>query len=288
MSRVVVVTDSNSGITQAEAKELDVVVMPMPFYINEEMFYEDIDLTQEQFYAKLAEGGDIKTSMPLVGDVTDKWDELLKEYDEIVYIPMSSGLSSSCETAYMLSQDYDGKVQVVNNQRISVTMRQSVLDAKAMADSGKTAGEIKDILEDEKFNSSIYIMVDTLTYLKKGGRITPAAAALGTLLKLKPVLQIQGEKLDAFAKARTVKQAKNIMIEAMKSDFQKRFDSPDGTKMNLEIAYTFDKEAAEAFKAEVQEAFPNNEIVMNPLSLSVSCHIGPGALAIACSKKINN
>lgn len=288
MSRVVVVTDSNSGITQAEAKELDVVVMPMPFYINEEMFYEDIDLTQEQFYAKLAEGGDIKTSMPLVGDVTDKWDELLKEYDEIVYIPMSSGLSSSCETAYMLSQDYDGKVQVVNNQRISVTMRQSVLDAKAMADSGKTAGEIKDILEDEKFNSSIYIMVDTLTYLKKGGRITPAAAALGALLKLKPVLQIQGEKLDAFAKARTVKQAKNIMIEAMKSDFQKRFDSPDGTKMNLEIAYTFDKEAAEAFKTEVQEAFPNNEIVMNPLSLSVSCHIGPGALAIACSKKINN
>lgn len=288
MSRVVVVTDSNSGITQAEAKALDVVVMPMPFYINEEMFYEDIDLTQEQFYAKLAEGGDIKTSMPLVGDVTDKWDELLKEYDEIVYIPMSSGLSSSCETAYMLSQDYDGKVQVVNNQRISVTMRQSVLDAKAMADSGKTAGEIKDILEDEKFNSSIYIMVDTLTYLKKGGRITPAAAALGALLKLKPVLQIQGEKLDAFAKARTVKQAKNIMIEAMKSDFQKRFDNPDGTKMNLEIAYTFDKEAAEAFKAEVQEAFPNNEIVMNPLSLSVSCHIGPGALAIACSKKINN
>lgn len=288
MSRVVVVTDSNSGITQAEAKELGVVVMPMPFYINEEMFYEDIDLTQEQFYAKLTEGGDIKTSMPLVGDVTDKWDELLKEYDEIVYIPMSSGLSSSCETAYMLSQDYDGKVQVVNNQRISVTMRQSVLDAKAMADSGKTAEEIKDILENEKFNSSIYIMVDTLTYLKKGGRITPAAAALGALLKLKPVLQIQGEKLDAFAKARTVKQAKSIMIEAMKSDFQKRFDSPDGAKMNLEIAYTFDKEAAEAFKAEVQEAFPNNEIVMNPLSLSVSCHIGPGALAIACSKKINN
>lgn len=288
MSRVVVVTDSNSGITQAEAKELGVVVMPMPFYINEEMFYEDIDLTQEQFYAKLAEGGDIKTSMPLVGDVTDKWDELLKEYDEIVYIPMSSGLSSSCETAYMLSQDYDGKVQVVNNQRISVTMRQSVLDAKAMADSGKTAEEIKDILEEEKFNSSIYIMVDTLTYLKKGGRITPAAAALGTLLKLKPVLQIQGEKLDAFAKARTVKQAKSIMIEAMKADFEKRFDSPDGAKMNLEMAYTFDKEAAEAFKAEVQEAFPNNEIVMNPLSLSVSCHIGPGALAIACSKKINN
>lgn len=287
MSKVVIVTDSNSGITQTEAKELGVVVLPMPFYINEEMFYEDIDLTQEQFYERLAEGGDIKTSMPLVGDVTDKWDELLKEYDEIVHIPMSSGLSSSCETAYMLSQDYDGKVQVVNNQRISVTMRQSVMDAKAMADAGKSAEEIKEILEEEKFNSSIYIMVDTLEYLKKGGRITPAAAALGTLLKLKPVLQIQGEKLDAFAKARTVKQAKSIMIEAMKADFEKRFDSPDGAKMNLEMAYTFDKEAAEAFKAEVQEAFPNNEIILNPLSLSVSCHIGPGALAIACSKKIN-
>ncbi len=286
MSKVIIMTDSNSGITQAQAKELGVVVLPMPFYINEEMFYEDIDLSQEQFYEKLQAGGDIKTSMPLVGDVTDKWDELLKEYDEIVYIPMSSGLSSSCETAYMLAQDYDGKVQVVNNQRISVTMRQSVIDAKNLADAGKNASEIKQILEDAKFDSSIYIMVDTLTYLKKGGRITPAAAALGTLLKLKPVLQIQGEKLDAFAKARTVKQAKNIMIEAMKSDFEKRFDSADGAKMNLEIAYTYDLAAAEAFKEEVQAVFPNNEIVMNPLSLSVSCHIGPGALAIACSKKI--
>lgn len=287
MSKVIIMTDSNSGITQTQAKEMGVVVLPMPFYINEEMFYEDIDLSQEQFYEKLQAGGDIKTSMPLVGDVTDKWDELLKEYDEVVYIPMSSGLSSSCETAYMLSQDYDGKVEVVNNQRISVTMRQSVIDAKYLAEAGKSAKEIKDILEAAKFDSSIYIMVDTLTYLKKGGRITPAAAALGTLLKLKPVLQIQGEKLDAFAKARTVKQAKNIMIEAMKSDFEKRFDSADGRKINLEMAYTHDLEAALAFKEEVQAAFPENEIVLNPLSLSVSCHIGPGALAIACSKKID-
>lgn len=287
MSRVIIMTDSNSGITQTQAKEMGVVVLPMPFYINEEMFYEDIDLSQEQFYEKLQAGGDIKTSMPLVGDVTDKWDELLKEYDEVVYIPMSSGLSSSCETAYMLSQDYDGKVEVVNNQRISVTMRQSVIDAKNLAEAGKSAKEIKDILEAAKFDSSIYIMVDTLTYLKKGGRITPAAAALGTLLKLKPVLQIQGEKLDAFAKARTVKQAKNIMIEAMKSDFEKRFDSADGRNINLEMAYTHDLEAALAFKEEVQAAFPENEIVLNPLSLSVSCHIGPGALAIACSKKID-
>lgn len=287
MSKVIIMTDSNSGITQTQAKEMGVVVLPMPFYINEEMFYEDIDLSQEQFYEKLQAGGDIKTSMPLVGDVTDKWDELLKEYDEVVYIPMSSGLSSSCETAYMISQDYDGKVEVVNNQRISVTMRQSVIDAKNLAEAGKSAKEIKDILEAAKFDSSIYIMVDTLTYLKKGGRITPAAAALGTLLKLKPVLQIQGEKLDAFAKARTVKQAKNIMIEAMKSDFEKRFDSADGRNINLEMAYTHDLDAALAFKEEVQAAFPENEIVLNPLSLSVSCHIGPGALAIACSKKID-
>lgn len=286
MSKVIVVTDSNSGITPDEAKKLGVEVISMPFYIDEQMYYENIDLTQEQFYEKLMAGGDIKTSMPLVGDVTDKWDEFLKENDEIVYIPMSSGLSSSCETAYMLSQDYDGKVQVVNNQRISVTMRQSVIDAKNLAEAGKNAAEIKQILEDAKFESSIYIMVDTLNYLKKGGRITPAAAALGTLLKLKPVLQIQGEKLDAFAKARTVKQAKSIMIDAMKSDFEKRFNNPDGSQINLEMAYTHDIAAAEAFKEEVQAAFPNNEIVMNPLSLSVSCHIGPGALAIACSKKI--
>ena len=286
MSQVVVVTDSNSGINREEAESLGVVVIPMPFYIDGQMLYENVDLTQEQFYSKLKEGVEIKTSMPLVGDVTDKWDELLKQYDEIVYIPMSSGLSSSCETAMMLAQEYEGKVYVVNNQRISVTMRQSVLDALKLVEKGMSASEIKEILERDKFESSIYIMVDTLEYLKKGGRITPAAAALGTLLKLKPVLQIQGEKLDAFAKARTVKQAKSIMIEAMKNDFDKRFQNPDGSKIHLELAYTFDKEAAEQFKAEVQEAFPNNELVLNPLSLSVSCHIGPGALAIACSKEI--
>ena len=300
MSKVIVVTDSNSGITPDEAKKLGVEVIPMPFYIDEQMYYENIDLTQEQFYEKLMAGGDIKTSMPLVGDVTDKWDEFLKENDEIVYIPMSSGLSSSCETAYMLSQDYDGKVQVVNNQRISVTMRQSVIDAKNLAEAGKNAAEIKQILEDAKFESSIYIMVDTLNYLKKGGRITPAAAALGTLLKLKPVLQIQGEKLDAFAKARTVKQAKSIMIDATDPNNpdgngpdgnnpdgnNPDGNNPDGSQINLEMAYTHDIAAAETFKEEVQAAFPNNEIVMNPLSLSVSCHIGPGALAIACSKKI--
>lgn len=286
MSKVAVVSDSNSGITQVEAKEWGVTILPMPFFVGDKTLYEDIDLTQEEFYQMLSEDVDISTSMPLVGNVTDTWDELLKEYDEIVHIPMSSGLSGSCETAMMLAQDYEGKVQVVNNQRISVTQRQSVLDALALVGQGRGATEIKDILEREKFESSIYIMVDTLHYLKKGGRITPAAATFGTLLKLKPVLQIQGEKLDAFAKARTVKQAKNIMIEAIKNDFVNRFNDPTGEHMHLEMAYTYDLEAAEAFKKEVEEAFPGMEICMNPLSLSVSCHIGPGALAVACSKKI--
>lgn len=287
MSKIAVMTDSNSGITQREAKELGITVLPMPFYIDGKMYYEDIDLTQEDFYKHLGEDREIKTSMPLVGNVTDKWDELLKEYDQVVYIPMSSGLSSSCETARMLADDYDGKVEVVNNQRISVTQRQSVLDAMQLAGEGKSAAQIKEILEKQKFESSIYIMLDTLYYLKKGGRITPAAAALGTLLKLKPVLQIQGEKLDAFAKARTVKQAKKIMIEAVQKDFQDRFGDASGKNMHLEMAYTFDTEAAENFKQEVQEAFPDHEIVMQPLSLSISCHIGPGALAVACSRKID-
>ena len=286
MSKVAIVSDSNSGITQSMAKEFGVTVMPMPFFVGDKTLYEDIDLSQEEFYQMLSEKTDIHTSMPLVGNVTDTWDELLKEYDEIVHIPMSSGLSGSCETAIMLSQDYDGKVQVVNNQRISVTQRQSVLDAIALSKQGRSASEIKEILERDKFESSIYIMVDTLYYLKKGGRITPAAAALGTLLKLKPVLQIQGEKLDAFAKARTVKQAKSMMIEAMKNDFANRFKDPAGEHMYLEMAYTHDLEAAENFKKEVQEAFPGMEIRMDPLSLSISCHIGPGALAVACSRKI--
>lgn len=286
MSRVAVVSDSNSGITQVQAKELGITILPMPFFAEDETYYEDINLTQDEFYQMLSQNTNISTSMPLVGNVTDIWDELLKEYDEIVHIPMSSGLSGSCETALMLAQEYDGKVQVVNNQRISVTQRQSVLDAVALAGQGRNAKEIKEILERDKYESSIYIMVDTLYYLKKGGRITPTAAALGTLLKLKPVLQIQGEKLDAFAKARTVKQAKSMMIEAMKNDFANRFGDPEGKHMHLEMAYTHDLEAAESFKSEVQEAFPGMEIHMDPLSLSISCHIGPGALAVACSKKI--
>ncbi len=288
MSKIAIVTDSNSGITQSQAEELGVFVLPMPFMINDTTYFEDMNLTQEQFYELLQDGADISTSQPSPADVMELWDKLLKEYDEIVHIPMSSGLSGSCQSAMMLADDYDEKVQVVNNQRISVTQRQSVLDAKLLAEKGKNAKEIKELLEADKFNSSIYIMLDTLHYLKKGGRITPAAAAIGTMLKLKPVLTIQGEKLDAFAKARTTSQGKNMMINAIRNDIETRFGGfGDGSGIYLQMAYTFDKETAENFKKEVQEAFPGVEIHMDPLSLSVACHIGPGALAVACCKKMD-
>ncbi len=286
MARIGIITDSNSGITQKQADELGIFVLPMPFMVNEETFFEDISLSQEEFYERLANGDDVVTSQPSPESVMNLWDKVLKEYDEIVHIPMSSGLSGSCQSAMMLAQDYDGKVQVVNNQRISVTQRQSVMDALKLAGQGKNAAEIKDFLEKDKFNSSIYIMLDTLYYLKKGGRITPAAAALGTLLKLKPVLQIQGDKLDAFAKARTTSQGKTIMMNAIKNDMINRFGGVDKDKIWLQIAHSHNEAAAAVFKEELLEVFPGFDVYTDPLSLSIACHIGPGSLAVACSVKI--
>lgn len=288
MSKTAIITDSNSGITQAQGKELGIFVLPMPFNFGDETFLEDINLTQEEFYTKLADGADISTSQPTPDSVLTMWEDVLKDYDEIVHIPMSSGLSSSCSTATMLAGDFDGKVQVVNNQRISVTQLRSVIDAKAMADKGMAAAEIKKVLEDTKYDSSIYITVDTLKYLKKGGRVTPAAAALGTLLKIKPVLQIQGEKLDSFAKARTMKQAKQVMMNAIKNDFTNRFHSDDiASDMHIDIAHTANLEMAMDLKEELLALYPGHDIIINPLSLSVACHIGPGALAIAVTKKLD-
>lgn len=288
MAKIAIVTDSNSGITQAQSKGLGIHVLPMPFMIGEETYFEDINLTQEQFYEKLETGADISTSQPSPESVMNLWNALLEEYDEIVHIPMSSGLSGSCQSAMMLAQEYDGRVQVVNNQRISVTQRQSALDAKLLANRGMNALEIKEFLENDKLNSSIYIMLDTLYYLKKGGRVTPAAAAIGAMLKLKPVLQIQGDKLDAFAKARTTSQGKSLMINAIKNDIENRFGGNQEKKtVWLQIAYTGDVENALAWKAEVEKEFPGYEIHMDPLSLSVACHIGPGALALACTMKID-
>lgn len=289
MSRIAIVTDSNSGITQKEGKELGISVIPMPFYINDELYFEDITLTQEEFYQRLDEDADIKTSQPAPGDVLDLWEKLLEDHDEIVHIAMSSGLSSSCATAAMLADDYDGKVQVVDNQRISVTQRQSVADAMKLAEEGKSAKEIKDILEADKLDSGIFIMVDTLKYLKKGGRVTSAGAAIGTVLGIKPVLQIHGEKLDAFAKTRGVKQAKKKMIAAVRKELEERFPDGDFAKhAYLQSAYTKDKEAALKWKEELMAEFPEMEFQQDPLSLSVACHIGAGALAVAWTHKIED
>lgn len=284
MSKVAIVTDSNSGITQKESKELGIRVIPMPFFIDGKEYLEDITLTQEEFYVKLEGDADISTSQPSVGELQDTFDEVLKDYDELVFIPMSSGLSGTCQTATMLAEDYDGKVCVVNNQRISVTMRQSAIDALELAKKGYSAKEIKEILEKHKFDSSIYITLETLKYLKKGGRITPAAAAIGTVLNLKPVLQIQGEKLDAYTKTRGKEAAKKKMIEAMKNDFENRFANfaKEG-KLHLEAAYSGNPEEAAEWKELLSKEFPGYDIHMDPLSLSISCHIGKGALAVAVS-----
>ena len=285
MKKIAIVTDSNSGITQEMGKTMGIHVIPMPFFIDGELFLEDITLTQEEFYKRLGEDSDISTSQPSPGEVMECWDELLKEYDEIVHIPMSSGLSSNCHAAQSLSQEYEGKVCVVDNQRISVTQKQSVEDAIVLRDAGKSASEIKEILEAEKLQASIYITVDTLKYLKKGGRVTPAAAALGTVLNLKPVLQIQGEKLDAFSKVRGWKAAKRTMLKAIEKDLNDRF-ADVREDMVLGMAYTCSKEEAQEWKQEIAEKFPEYEIVEGPLSLSVACHIGPGAMAVTCMKKV--
>lgn len=291
MKKIAIMTDSNSGITQKEAAGLGISVLPMPFMINDATYFEDINLTQDRFYEFLENDAVVSTSQPSPDSLIHMFHKLLAEYDEVVHIPMSSGLSGSCQTACMLAQEpeFDGKVFVVNNQRISVTQTQSVLDAVELAKKGYDGAQIKKILEEDKFNSSIYIMLDTLFYLKKGGRITPAAAALGTLLKLKPVLQIQGEKLDAFAKARTKSAGKSMMLQAIKNDIENRyggFDESAKERVTLHIAYTKDAEEAELWKQEVMEAFPGFRLKMAPLSLSVACHIGPGALALACTRNL--
>lgn len=289
MAKIAVVTDSNSGITQSEAEKLGITVIPMPFTINGETFFEDITLTQEQFYANLENDAQIGTSQPAISDITDIWNRLLEEYDEIVHIPMSSSLSGSCQTAIMLSDDYNGKVHVVNNQRISVTQKQSVLDTLEMISNGIDGERIKNYLEKTKLDSSIYITLETLKYLKKGGRVTPSAAALASLLKIKPILQIQGEKLDSFSKARTKKLAKKIMLNAVLSDMKERFNCGERDEnVLLHIAYSgTDNSEALEFKKEIQSQFPSQSVITDPLSLSIACHIGSGALAIACTKKLN-
>ena len=286
--KIAVVTDSNSGITQAQAKEMGVAVLPMPFMIDGETYYEDITLTREQFYQRLKDNADIATSQPTPDSILKMWDKLLKEYDQIIHIPMSSGLSGSCSTAMMLAgeDEYEGKVFVVDNRRISVTQYQSVKDAQMLAAMGMDGTQIKKRLEETAADSVIFITVDTLKYLKKGGRITPAAAALGTLLKIKPVLIILGEKLDSFAKARTMKQAKTMMTNAIQKELDGRLHDSECRNCHLAIAHTDNEEAALEFKKEVEERFPNADVYMAPLSLSIACHIGPGSLAVTATRKM--
>lgn len=285
MSKVAVVTDSNSGISQELADKMGISVLPMPFTIDGKEYFEGISLTQEEFYEYLKKDADIATSQPSPESVLNLWKELLKEYDEVLHIPMSSGLSGSCQTAIALADDFDGRVQVVNNHRISITQRRAVEDAVRLAEEGKSAREIRAILEETKLESSIYITVATLKYLKKGGRITPAVAAIGTMLRLKPVLTIQGERLDSFSKARTMRQARQTMIDAIKNDIEKRFGGLGARGVYLDIAHTNNYEEAEDFKAEVEAAFPGYQVgFVDALSLSVSCHIGDGSLALAATK----
>lgn len=286
MSKIAIITDSNAHITPEESRSLGIPVVPMPFTIGEDTFYEGINLSRKEFYARMESGASIITSQPSPSDVMSIWDKALETHDEVVYIPMSSGLSGSCQSARMLAEDYDGKVQVVNNQRISVTQKRSVLDAVEMAEMGMSAAEIREELEHVKYESSIYIMLDTLYYLKKGGRITPAAAAVGTLLRIKPVLQIKGERLDAFSKARTMNQGKNIMINAMKHDIDTLYGGSDKENVWLYAVHGNVPDQFAEFSQEVRAAFPGIRVQDDVLSLSIACHIGPGALAIACSRKI--
>jgi len=284
MSKIAVVTDSNSGITQEEAKKLGVFVVPMPFIVNDEEYFEDISLSQPEFFEKLAQDANISTSQPAIGAVTELWDNLLKEYDQVVHIPMSSGLSESMNTARNFAKnEYNGRVEVVDNHRISITQRRSVMDAVNLAKNGFTAKEIKDYLERTGGDSSIYIMVNTLKYLKKGGRITPAAAAIGTVLNIKPVLQIQGGKLDQFAKVLNVKSAKVKMLAQIKEDLETRFkEYYEKGEMRVAVAHTNNYEKADEFAKEIEDMLGVKPEFVDPLSLSVACHIGSGALAIGC------
>lgn len=286
MNKIAIVADSNSGYTQEKANETGIFLIPMPFYINGEEYFEGVNLTQKEFFEYLKNDAEVSTSQPSPGSMLTLWDNLLKTYDEIIYFPMSSGLSGSCQTAAMLAQDYEGKVFVVDNQRISAPLKHSIIDACTMVQMGKSGQEIKDYLEKTKMDSAVYITVDTLKYLKKGGRITPAAAALGTLLKIKPILQIRGEKLDSYGKARTMNQAKKLMIDALKKDVAENFGG-NAKEVHFDIAHTQNETEAMAVKELIEENFPGCEVsIIDPLSLSIACHIGEGAVGVAWTKKL--
>lgn len=283
---VAIVTDSNSGIFEQEGKILGVHVIPMPVILEGKTYYEGIDLIHEEFYQCLEENREVFSSQPSLAEVTDMWDKLLlSEYDEIVYIPMSSGLSGSYQTAQALAQDYEEKVQVVDNHRISVTQRQSVLDALVLKEKGCSAKEIKEALEQTAYESIIYVGVETLEYLKKGGRVTPAGAAMGTLLSIKPLLVIAGERLDAYAKVRGTKSCKKRLLMEMNTIADEFLKNSD--EIYVGVAGNFGKkEEHQEWMEMAQEMFPWEDVKYDSLTFSISCHVGPGAFGMGISRKI--
>lgn len=279
MSKIAITTDTNSGITPEEAGKHGIPLLAMPIIIDGQEYFEGVDITYDEFFERLANGADVSTSQPSVYSLTTFWDNVLNTYDYIVHIPMSSSLSSSCDTAKGLAKNYDGKVFVVDNKRISISQAQSVYDAQKMVQDGMSAEEIVKKLEADAYCNSIYLAVNTLELLKKSGRVTKAGAALATVLNLKPVLQIQGGKLDAFAKARGMANAKKTMLEAAKNDLADRFA---GKKVRVDIAYSGALEPALEWQKEVQKFFGNKELKMYRLPLSICCHVGAGVAALGC------
>lgn len=279
--RVAVATDSNSGMTQEEGRRRGVGVIPMPCLIDGKEYFEDISITRDEFFQRQESDADVQTSQPSPESLITLWDKLLEDHEGVVYIPMSGGLSGSVQTAMILAEEYDGRVQVVDNHRIAPTQKQSVLEAVELAKAGWDAKAIRDFLMEHAYDASIYIAVDTLKYLKKGGRVTAAGAAIGTLLNIKPILQIQGEKLDAFAKVRGMKQAQEKMMQAVEADIKGRFA---GCEVMIQGAHTCDAATAEQWRQTLAERFPGHKISVDPLALSISCHIGAGSLAVVCSK----
>lgn len=279
--RIAIATDTNSGITAQQAAELGIFLLPMPVNLEETVHFEGIDITSEQLYEAMRQHRDVSTSQPSPGQLMELWEGILDAgYDGIVYIPMSSGLSSSCQSAALFARDYDGNVQVVDNHRISVTQRESVISALRLAQQGWDAVQIKDFLEQHAYDASIYITVDSMEYLKKGGRVTPAAATLATVLNLKPVLTIQGDKLDAFAKVRGIKLAQAKMIDAVKQDHAQRFGSTPQSRLLIETAGTLESpELAESWRQQVQAEFPFARVTYSNLPCSIACHVGMNSLA---------
>lgn len=284
--RTAVMTDSNSGIKPEEGEKIGIYSLSMPVIIDGNVYFEGKDIDEKTFYADMVSGKDVTSSQPSPGDVMDAWDKLLSQgYDEVVYIPMSSGLSTSCYAAMQLAEDYDGKVQVVDDHRISVTMRQSVYDAKWMADNGASAKEIKEALEKNAYNSLIFLVADDLKYLKKGGRITPAAATLGTVLNIKPILTTTGEKFDAIEKVRGMKKSAAKILDYTEEFVDKMLKEYDISKIRIGAAGTFtSKEAANEWYEQVKQRFGNvKDIYYDPLSFSICCHTGPDAVGIGIS-----